>query len=50
MKKANSKHYKNLCDVQIRFRVYDSIRFERPRLIISFNFCNFFFAKISSII
>ena len=50
MKKADLKHYKNLCDVQIRFKVYDSIRFERSRLIISLSFCNLFFVEISNII
>ena len=50
MKKADSKHYKNLCDVQIRFKVCGSIRFERFQLIISLSFYNLFFIEISSII
>ena len=49
MKKAYSKHHQNLYDVQIRFKVYDSIRFERFRLIISFGFCDLFFVNISNI-
>ena len=49
MKKAYLKHYQNLCDVQIRFKVYNSIRFERPRSIISLGFCDFFFINISNI-
>ena len=49
MEKAYSKHHQNLYDVQIRFKVCDSIRFERPRLIISFNFYDFFSIDISSI-
>ena len=49
MKKAYLKHYQNLCDVQIRFKVYDSIRFERSRSIISFDFCDSFSVDISNI-
>ena len=49
MKKTYLKHYQNLYDVQIRFKIYDSIRFERPHLIISFGFCDFFSVNISNI-
>ena len=49
MKKAYSKHYQNLCDIQIRFKVCDSIRFERFYSIISFGFCDPFFVNISNI-
>ena len=49
MKKAYLKHYQNLYDVQIRFKVCDSIRFERFYSIISFGFCDSFFVNISNI-
>ena len=43
IKKTYSRHHQDLCDVQIRFKVCDSIRFERSRLITSFGFCDPFF-------
>ena len=49
MKKAYSKYHQNLCDVQIRFKVCGSIRFEKPYSIISFGFCDLFFINISNI-
>ena len=49
MKKTYLKHYQNLYDVQIRFKVCDSIRFERFHSIILFDFCDSFFVNISNI-
>ena len=50
MKKTDLKHYENLCDIQIRFKVCDSVRFGRSQSIISLSFCNFFSVEISNII
>ena len=41
--------HQNICDIQIRFNVCDSIRFEKSWSIISLSFCNPFFAEISNI-
>ena len=45
MKKDYLKHYQNIYKFQIRFNVYDSIRFEKSYSIISLNFYNSFFIQ-----
>ena len=43
LEKDYLRHHQNICDNQIRFNAYDSIRFERPYLIISFDLLRSFF-------
>ena len=48
-KESVFKASRKYINVQIRFKVCDSIRFERFRSIISLGFYNLFFAEISNI-
>ena len=45
MKKDYLRHHSNICEFQIKFSVCGSIRFEKPNLIISLDFCDSFFVQ-----